>query len=264
MTFRKRRQPTPDFKLPPPFQPITGERAALREDGIYPYCAMVQIAEDDIYRDYVVCRGFETRLRKFVDYEAGNADKPGLSVAKPFGKRLIGTYEVAQVFPAMLPVQGTEDYTPPSPIAVDWRVGQNPGTADNESGGHPEALTDTISKLVDHNGRYVNWILLDAAGGGGATIVMFSIDSFDDESGIAICTPLYVTCGTGLPGVDEYTGKIEVTDPAGCNFNEPPEELIDRIGWAAWMISLVSEDYGAACEWVCTGLCCPPTEPLAE
>ncbi len=262
MTLRKRRQPTPDFKLPPPFQPITGERAALREDGVYPYCAMVQIAAEDTYRDYVVCRGFDTRLRKFVDYEAGNADKPGISVAKPFGKRAIGTYEVAQVYPAMLPIQGTEDYTPPSPVAVDWRVGQNPGTADNEGGGHPDALTDSIIKLVDHNGKYVQWLLLDAAGGGGGDTVHFEIDEYEEYSGTFYAVLTSIPADGVVPGL-EPDGRIALVDVDGCLLDEPPEELIGRRGHAHWQRVLGDYDeYTLA--WVVGGLCCPEVEPLAE
>jgi hypothetical protein len=157
--FRKRRRPTPNLGIPPPFMPMTGEHATLQSAGIFPYCAMVQVAAADTYDDYVICRGFDPRIRRFIDYP------PGLNVAKPFGKRVTGTYQIGQVFPALLPTQGTPDYTPPSPTAVDWRVGQNPGVTDNpDEGGHPKALTDAIEELVDHNGDYINWMLLDATG----------------------------------------------------------------------------------------------------
>ncbi len=177
MTSRKRRRPTPFFGIPPPFSPITGEYATLRVEGIYPYCAMMQVAVADTYADYVICRGFDPRILKFIDYEAGNADKPGISVAKPFGNRTIGAYTVAQVYPAFLPTQGPAgrgglegDYTPPSPTAVDWRVGQNPGKASTAlSGGQPTNLSATITELIDHNSKYVQWMLIDRGSGGGET-----------------------------------------------------------------------------------------------
>ena len=87
MNFRKRRRPTPHFKIPSPFNPITGGFGELEVEGVYPYCAMMQVAADDTYDDYVVCRGFDTRILKFVDYEEGSSEKPGISVAKPFGDR---------------------------------------------------------------------------------------------------------------------------------------------------------------------------------
>lgn len=163
MTFRKRRRPTPGFGVFPPYNAITGVHANLRAEGIHPYCAMMQVAAEDEYDDYVICRGFDPRIRKFIDYEEANADKPGISVAKPFGNRVAYRYQIGQVYPAFLPTQGTEDYTPPSPTAVDWRVGQNPGTVpDSSTGGHPQSLADTIEELTDHNDKYVNWMLIDS------------------------------------------------------------------------------------------------------
>jgi len=55
-------------------------------------------------------------------------------------------------------------YTPPSPTEVDWRLGQNPGVADPvRNGGHPEDLAASIDLLIDHNGVYVNWMLIHSA-----------------------------------------------------------------------------------------------------
>lgn len=172
--FRKRRRPTPHFKIPAPYNPIFGEEANLRQDGIAPYCAMMQIAAEDTYDDYVICRGFDTRILRFIDYEAGNADKPGISVAKPFGKRMPNMYEVAEVYPAFLPTQGNEAFTgfrqvtyvPPSPVDVNWRLGQNPGYVDGgQEGGQPETLNDEIAILYDHNGKVINWLLIDSSAG---------------------------------------------------------------------------------------------------
>ena len=165
MTFRKRRRPAPRFGIPPPYNPIDGTHATLHEQqGTFPYCAMMQVAAEDEYDDYVVCRGFDTRMLKFVDYEEGNSAKPGISVAKPFDSRSAGTYDIGQVFPAFLPIQGTEQYTPPSPTAVPWRVGQNPGASTDL---HPDDLDDPIVAIQDYNGKYVNWMLIE---GGGAPI----------------------------------------------------------------------------------------------
>ena len=172
--WKKRRRPTPHFKIPSPFNPIQGEQANLRQDGISPFCAMMQVAADDTYEDYVICRGFDPRILRFIDYAAGNPNKPGISVAKPFGSRVTGRYSVGQIYPALLPTQGNAGlsdfrhvvFTPPSPIAVEWRVGQNPGTVTGggDDGGQPEDLTDEIAVLYDHNGKVVNWLLLDSAG----------------------------------------------------------------------------------------------------
>jgi hypothetical protein len=85
--FRKHRRPTPHFRVPNPFNPIAGDQANLRQDGTSPFCAMMQVASDDTYDDYVICRGFDPRILRFIDYAEGDANKPGISVAKPFGKR---------------------------------------------------------------------------------------------------------------------------------------------------------------------------------
>ncbi len=161
MNYRHKRRPTPGFGIGSPFNPTTGEYAKLQGEGVNPYCAMVQVAAEDDKEDYVICRGFDPRIRKFIDYEEGNDDKPGISVAKPYGRRSTGAYSVGQVFPAFLPTQGTLDYTPPSPTAVLWRVGQNPGfVVEAPEGGHPEDLDDEISTLTDDNDKEVNWLLI--------------------------------------------------------------------------------------------------------
>ena len=169
MGFRKRRVATPGFGHVP-YSPIHGEQANLRQDGTAPYCAMMQVAAEDTYDDYVICRGFDTRILKFIDYAEGDADKPGISVAKPFGKRVTGTYEIGEIYPALLPTQGNDEfagfrqvtYVPPSPASVNWRVGQNPGVVSGGlEGGQPENLSDAITILYDHNGKVVNWLMID-------------------------------------------------------------------------------------------------------
>jgi hypothetical protein len=161
--FRKRRRPTPEFKIPPPYNPVHGENANLRMYGVSPYCTLMQIAEDDIYENYVMCRGFDTRMLRFVDYEKGNKEKPGITVAKPYGKRFLDVYRKSDVYPALLPAQGNEMYVPPSPTEIETRLGQNPGiTKDGLDGGQPEDLKDVINLLVDHNGVFVNWLLIDS------------------------------------------------------------------------------------------------------
>ena len=47
MTIRKRRQPTPAFQIPSPFNPTTGQRAPLQDKGDSPFCALMQVAAED-------------------------------------------------------------------------------------------------------------------------------------------------------------------------------------------------------------------------
>lgn len=154
--LRKRKQPTPNFRLPPPYEPMSGESAPLQVKGVFPYVAMMQVAKADTEQDYVICRGFDVRIARFIDYEEGNSDKPGIPVAKPYGKRIVGTYVIGQVFPAILPLQTGN----PSPASVPWRVGQNPGVA-TVTPGHPADLTEEIDELKDTNDVYINWQLID-------------------------------------------------------------------------------------------------------
>lgn len=163
--FRKPRRATHEFGIGSPFNAITGDHADLQPHGIFPYCALVQVAKADTYTNYVVCRGFDIRQGRFIDYRAGDPNNPGISVAKPYGSRTIGQFNVGEVYPAFLPTQLTEDsFVAPSPADVPWRIGQNAGTADPiNAGGHPATLASTISELVDHNGTNVQWLLV--AGG---------------------------------------------------------------------------------------------------
>ena len=166
--FRKRRQPTPNFRIPPPYQPITGQRAPLQIEGVTPYCVLMQVAADDTEADYVLCRGFDTRINRFVDYESGNSDKPGIPVAKPYGSRLAGIYQIGAIYAAALPVQGTC----PSPTDAKIRLGQNPGVA-SVSDGHPADLDEEVEELRTSDDGAVNWMFI---GYGGTTIVRGKLD----------------------------------------------------------------------------------------
>lgn len=154
MTKRKSRQPTPHFKLPPPYQPRTGERAKLLVEGDYPYVAMMQVVEADTHCNYVVCRGWDPRDRKYF------TETPGIPVAKPYWNRMKGVYRIGQVFPAVLPLPaGFKD----GDVTVP-RIGQNPGEALPDGGeckGHPDDLDEEVTLLTDDGGAFINWMLID-------------------------------------------------------------------------------------------------------
>lgn len=260
--FRKTRRPTPYFKIPPPFNAVTGEHEDLREYGVYPYCAMMQIADDDEHDNFVICRGFDPRMLRFVDYEKGNPQKPGISVAKPFGKRTVDTYKKAEIYPAVLPIQGNDSpYTSPSPAEIKWRVGQNPGfVSEGQEGGQPESLDDEIGILYDHNGKVINWLLLDGAGSsdlqtitGIATAV--GVEETGDFAGLEYADVNVIeSSDPSLLGT-----TVRVHDRKGCIFDI---DVTDYCIWAheVWGITM---DLGKDCDeavkyWSADDRCCDP------
>lgn len=268
MSFRKRRRPTPGFKVPNPFNPIQGGQANLRQDGLSPYCSMMQVAAEDIYENYVICRGFDTRILRFVDYAEGDDNKPGISVAKPFGNRVVGKYKIAEVYPALLPTQGNTEftgfrqvtYTPPSPVAVEWRVGQNPGkvTGGGLDGGQPEELTDAIEILYDHNNKVINWLLLDSVRAlrtltGVATAV--GTETSGDHDGLEYADLLVFESSDPLL----IGTTVRVHDRKGCILD------IDVTDYTVWAHELwaASMDTEKACDelvkfWAADDHCCDP------
>ena len=149
--------------MPPPYQPITGERAQLRVRGEFPYCAMMQVAAEDEYDDYVICRGYDPRIKKFIDYVADDADKVGIPVAKPWSNRTKGAYTVGHVFPAVLPLT---------------RIGQTPGVAATTQG-QPADLDEEVGILSTDAGIAVNWLLLDAESGIKFAVLDTKLDAGD-------------------------------------------------------------------------------------
>jgi len=77
--------------------------------------------------------------------------------------------------------------------------------------------------------------VLSGASGSGGKVVVFSIDSYDDASGIAVCAIEYRPYGDSTVNGESQYGTIDVIDPAGCFFNEDEADLIGRWGTAAYM-----------------------------
>jgi len=96
-------------------------------------------------------------------------------------------------------------------------------------------------------------------GGGPQTqFAVFTIDSYDYEAGLALCTVEYRPYGVNAL-TNEIAGyeQIEVQDPAGCFFNEAEADLIGRWGTAVYMTPSLSADPFRLPIWVVIGLCCP-------
>jgi hypothetical protein len=266
--FRKRRRPTPHFKIPSPYNPIHGDQANLRQDGVSPFCAMMQVMQEDTYEDYVICRGFDPRILRYME---------NISVAKPYGKRTTGTYEVGEIYPALLPTQGNANfmdfrnvtYMPPSPVDVNWRLGQNPGVVTGgQEGGQPENLSDAIEILYDHNGKVVNWLLIDAVGGDGAATIQYKIESIElategPYTGKIIATVIVETAPCSR---DFLIGEsVEVVDHSRCVFDLAEPELVDVWGWATEQVALSTEEGVepgtlTPCHWAADDRCCTEAE----
>jgi hypothetical protein len=157
---RKRRHPIPAFNILPPYDTASGERERLSPQGIHPYVAMMQVAEEDTHDNYLICRGFDTREKRFIDYESGNADKPGIAVAKPYGQRGVNQYKVGEVYVAVLPLGA------PDPDLPFGNLGQNSGKAETTVG-HPADLDEKLVFLLSDENIYINWMIVEAGTGGG-------------------------------------------------------------------------------------------------
>lgn len=108
---------------------------------------------------------------------------------------------------------------------------------------------------------------------GGPPIVMFQIVELvtltDDFCGVAVARAVVLSRPVGVSRVEgeDYNGYITVRDMTmtpdavgGCFFNEPPGDLVDRIGFAVYLESGVL----SVCstfepkQWHCISLCCLP------
>lgn len=170
--FRKRKNPTAGFRGPVPFLPQTGEHAELMVPGVSPNCALMQIAEHDTHRDYVICRGYDTRIKRFIDYDPDDTDNnPGIPVAKPWGKRMVGLYRKFAAYPAVLPLSKFGQN--PLRLHDSFRI-QNVGVDTIPQNGQQyfssagwDNFRETVVHLKTDEDIYINWMLLD----GGPTFV---------------------------------------------------------------------------------------------
>jgi hypothetical protein len=258
--FRKRKQPAPHFKLPPPYQPMSGEHAPLQITGVFPYCAMYQVAAEDTEVDYVLCRGFDVRINRFIDYAAGDANKPGIPVAKPFGNRKVGAYTIGQIFAAFLPLQSSN----PSPTSVEWRVGQNPGVCETTEG-HPADLYEKVDELYTTEGKAVNWMFVDSASSG-----LYWGMLMEDHPGQDTCFKIILgtwnpdtngwdfNCSTPadewLTAID-YSNGMPYPDQYAMGYFERRPSNTTASGWIYLVVELDCESRGACDDLIALGTC---------
>ena len=139
MVFRKRKNPTPAFNLPEPFNPITAERAGLPNPRDITRLAYFQVFEEDNHSDYLVCRGFDPESGHFYDGTKGT-----VSVAKPWNLRGRRAFEVGWILVC---------------CKCKSLLGENAGKAES-SVGQPADVVESIVPLADDEGKWVTWISL--------------------------------------------------------------------------------------------------------
>ncbi len=61
--FKKRRPVAPHFRVPPPFNPLTGERKFLQQPPDLPRVTTMRVKE--IYDDYLVCEGWDPDMHAY-------------------------------------------------------------------------------------------------------------------------------------------------------------------------------------------------------
>ena len=131
--WRKRATSAPGFKVPAAYNPLSGQHAPLGKPVERTRIAMMQVAVEDTFDNYVVCRGFDPECGKFFDT---------VNVAKPYGIRGTNPYVVGQVFAAAKP---------------KTVLGDTPGKAETTVG-HPEDLNETVVILTDDDGNPISWL----------------------------------------------------------------------------------------------------------
>lgn len=145
---------------------------------------------------------------------------------------------------------------------VVWRGG---GTGGSWCKGQTVTVTNRDDGFSASAGSYlvvaeVNGELRPIRAGGagsGTQTAIFTIDSYDYVSGIAICNIEYRPNGVAIVSGESQYATIEVIDPAGCYFNEDEADLIGRWGTASYMQPIRDIDQYQSAVWVVIGLCCP-------
>ncbi len=156
--WRKRKTPSPSFRLPPPYNPITGEHANLNKPGLNTRLSVFQVVGDDgtvenqdTHDNYILCLGWDLDTdpdcRHLYD-PTTNAQGKAIPVAKPYGVR--GTYPY--VLGQMVVV-----------AKVRTRLGDNPGVA-SVTTGQPADLDEVIELLTDDDGNPISWLIVENGG----------------------------------------------------------------------------------------------------
>jgi hypothetical protein len=193
------------------------------------------------------------------DRKGGRVNSPSRS-SQLFSEQ-DANHQAPEVYVAMTPVDG-----------IPARVDTTPGSADcniyrivNDLLEKVFSFTHKVYNLKDSDidgdsyisvkrDKYGTW--LADTGGGGSSIVMFSItDSDECGSGCVDATVELLACGLSSIAVGD---PLVITDEAGCFFNVDPVFLLGVKGFAVKMDgSNDCDPYDTeACHWVVVSLCC--------
>ena len=158
--LRKRKQPTPSFQAACAFSADHGGKGALARQGRLP------LRGDDAggggrhgagLRSLPWVRRADRTLHRLRPRRSGQRRQAGHPRGQAVRQAVRGgLFSIAQIFPAILPLQTAN----PSPVDVEWRVGQNPGVSETTPG-HPADLDEKVDFLKDTNDKLHQ---LDAAG----------------------------------------------------------------------------------------------------
>jgi hypothetical protein len=166
----------------PPFDPYKQPFHGLAHDVGMTRVPMMQVIEEDIYQNYVVCRGYDPDHKKFFNR---------LYVAKPYGQRgQTGIYAVGEVHPA---------------VKAITRLGLTPGVA-RDTVGHPADLDEQVDKLTSADQESTDSVVTDISwmfiGSSGSTSYFGKLDSdlaydTDEEDEITLSIYSDATTDTG-------------------------------------------------------------------
>jgi hypothetical protein len=125
-------------------------------------------------------------------------------------------------------------------------------------GGQPENLNETIGLLYDYNGKVVNWLLLDSAGGeGGGDQILFRVVDVvcEPELYVVVEWTHYTGCGVDPPDTDPYTGYINVYDSCVLAYYTVDYLLSGATGRATYWYPRDSYCMG---KWIVDSICGQP------
>ena len=199
---RKRRPPAPAFRVPAPYNPMTGKHAPLGWLPDLTRVAMMQVLS--VQDDYLICRGYDPEARLFLNLVA--VGKPLLLQKTPWdgktysisGEDVTFTYEDDDT--RTLDYSGGD--TVRQTMSYPYFVGELLGTAKpvttlgNTAGtlvGDNCVLTDATAQILyDSSGNPIAWLDLNVGGRGwveGQASVWGKLDgalAYDETTGVTV------------------------------------------------------------------------------